>query len=228
MSKWKKVHILKRIKRKIRKKLWATKPVNFKDSNFEKAVLMSTEHKSNYYITYSEAEKCTNIIASIWTHVKDLNGIQAFSNLENAFLHCNHIKDLSPLSRCRKLRYFCISSNDLSVLVPLRRCVNLRQLHLDANHISDLTPLSDLPWLEDLSLTYNWELRDISPLITIPFLKKLDVSHTSVEHIAELGDFLIHIDELDLSATPAAKNEKEYINQVNKCRENAHKLPIKY
>ena len=64
---WKRIPFLKRIKRKIRKNLLAKHSVEFRDPYFEKAVLMSTEHKSDYYITHLEAEQCTNVIASIFT-----------------------------------------------------------------------------------------------------------------------------------------------------------------
>ncbi|MDX2070068.1 MAG: hypothetical protein SFV55_16695 [Haliscomenobacter sp.] len=62
------------------------------------------------------------------------------------------------------------------------------------------TELSELPWLEELILSENKNLKDISILAALPNLKMLNLYDTQVNNISPLSN-LVHLEDLVLART---------------------------
>lgn len=130
------------------------KPIDIKDATLKQA-LLSLLKKNNIIksdattITNVDAEKVTDLsgladeISKQGTKIKDLRGLEAFSNLTKLSLKDNEISDLSPLGKLEKLAEVDLSNNKISALKPLQHLENVTKLDLSSNEITDLAPYAD-------------------------------------------------------------------------------------
>lgn len=196
--------------------------VTFKDPVLE-AMVRGAMGKLEGDITVPEAEALTRLNLGIElqryisedTPIKDISGLENFTNLESLDLSYHAITDISPLAGLTKLTWLSLGGNpvaDLSPLVPLTslkgltlsncaaqnysplaKLVNLELLMLDNSTITDISPLASLTNLRHLNLAKS-SANDYSPLETIyPNLENKDF--IIVTTLAELGfnlDFNSH------------------------------------
>ncbi|NPV75961.1 MAG: hypothetical protein HPY59_06240 [Anaerolineae bacterium] len=188
--------------------------VTFADPALE-AMIRGSMGKTEGDLTLAEAQAVTRMnlsnelqnYISEGTPIKDLNGLENFTNLETLDLSNHAVTDLSPLRGLSKLTALSLAGNpvvdlsplaglaDLKLLIltgsqapdysALSNLVNLQVLLLDDSTITDLTPLAGLTNLRQLYLA-NSPIEDLSPLETIyPNLVQKDF--TIATTLAELG-----------------------------------------
>lgn len=190
--------------------------IDFEDPGLEAAVREAIEYRGGA-IPRNELERLTELDASD-RGIESLAGIEAMPNLSILDLTGNRIQDLSLLTEL----------------------VRLRELHLRDNNMVDLRgagieALGELPELELLNLRHNrgvshpespdehQRISDLSPLLELSGLVKLDLRDNHVEDVgalAELGS-LRHLDLRDnrLSenavAPLSALSQLEHLNLRN-------------
>lgn len=130
------------------------KPIDIKDTTLKQALLSLLKKNSVIKsdattITNVDAEKVSDLsgladeIPEQGTKIKDLSGLEAFSNLTKLSLKDNEISDLSPLSQLTKLTEVDLSNNKISDLKPLQHLENITKLDLSSNEITDLAPYAE-------------------------------------------------------------------------------------
>ena len=101
----------------------------------------------------------------------------------------NKISDLAPLENLTNLIGLDLSCNAVSNLYPLRNLTNLKRLKIGENRITSVDLLADLINLEYLYLNNyfyspqwagNNEIKDLTPLLNLINLKRLDVEHNPI------------------------------------------------
>lgn len=87
------------------------------------------------------------------TQVADLSWITTLTNLEKLFLASTKIKDLRPLVQLTQLRELTLSSKALRDISALPKLKNLDRLNLRGNpNLRRLTPLHKMAWLKVLTI----------------------------------------------------------------------------
>ena len=188
--------------------------VTFTDPVLE-AMVRGSMGKTEGDMTLAEAQAVTRMnlsnelqrTISEETPIKDLSGLENFTNLETLDLsnHAvtdisslqgltkltalslagNPVVDISPLEGLTKLKVLMLSGSKAQDYSVLSNLVNLQVLMLDNSTISDLTPLAGLTNLRHLSLAKS-SANDYSPLETIyPNLENKDFIIATT--LAELG-----------------------------------------
>ncbi|NLY08884.1 MAG: hypothetical protein GXZ11_03150 [Tissierellia bacterium] len=127
--------------------------------------------------------------------IKSIEGLETAVNLEKLILQENDISDLEPISKLTKLKYLNLLRNDIRDVEQLSELVNLEYLNLYSNQIADINPLSKLMKLTFLDVHFNndWDgsgrLKDISVVVNMPELVKLDIcSNSIIEDISAVKD----------------------------------------
>jgi hypothetical protein len=124
-------------------------------------------------------------------------------------------------------------------LKGMEYCTNLTYLHIGFQGITDLRPISELTKIEDLSLTQNWTIEDISPLSNLTNLKILDLEGNPIKDINALSSLtkltelilsrvkvsdltplsrLYNLEELDLGGVNVVINSLEPLRNLTKLR----------
>ena len=132
--------------------------------------------------------------------IQNLEGLQAFRNLEEAFFFVNSIRDGSPLADLYRLFHLDIGQNLLTDTEFLARLTAMRRLYLDSNLLSDtgpikgaestqgaptamLAPLANLVHLEFILLGFN-QIVDLSPLAAAPRLGNLSAPLNQISDVS--------------------------------------------
>ncbi len=103
----------------------------------------------------------------------DLSPIGGLTNLRNLSIHNGNITDLSALEGLTALAHIDLRSNKLATLDSLPALPNLVDLSVGENNLSDISQLSKQTTLQELTIAYNYPLKDISALLSLPNLKRL-------------------------------------------------------
>ena len=127
--------------------------------------------------------------------IKNISGIEKFTNLERLELYYNPISDISALSALTKLTYLS-ADNQISDISALSRLTNLTHLDLGSNQISDISALSGLTNLTYLELANN-QISDISALSGLTNLTFLSIFFNQISDISALSG-LTRLTNLDL------------------------------
>ena len=143
--------------------------------------------------------------------IRDLTGLEYFTNLKTLGLVNNGIQNISILAKLPQLTKVNLGKNAIYDLRPLTALKELSQLNLHQNQISDVTPLTELNLLVSLNLADNkiekpqyfgedFQVKeldvsgnpiiDLSPIGLIVGLEKLNVSRTEVKRVFSLFDLL--------------------------------------
>jgi len=150
----------------------------------------------------------------------DLNSLSNCSDLTDIRLNDNQLNtiDLQPLSKLRKLKFLDLSNNHLASinLSNLSRCRELENLYLHGNAFNeiDLLPLASCRALRILTITRkksegfqstDAEI-DISPLIGLQKLKRVDISPAHK----------VYIGVLDVISDSVPRGLRKYIRREKK------------
>jgi len=115
--------------------------------------------------------------------LKDIEGIQKFTNLKELNLSKNEIRNLNPLKALVNLEWVNLSHNRIISVKPLSELGNLEYLSLGFNNISDAGSIANLTQLKKLYLSNNQplnysfleKLSDLQELY-LPAPEDLDIS----------------------------------------------------
>lgn len=132
------------------------------------------------------------------SHIKDLTGLDIFSNLIKLTLKNNEIEDITVLKNLNKLNYLDISGNVISDISSLRYLNNLNELYAQANIIDNVTPLNKLHELKILKISDN-QIENISDLSDLSALKNLQLSGNKISNNINILNGLSDLEILDVS-----------------------------
>ena len=103
----------------------------------------------------------------------------------------NQIRDIGPLANMTEMEYLYLDYNQISDLTPLANMTKLVTLELEGNYVSDISPLpfGRMRALRSLNLTWNGQIRDISPLARAPqrTLETLFLGRNQISDISPLA-----------------------------------------
>lgn len=190
-----------------------SEPLTFADPVL-KAVLMASIGKSSGDITAEEAASITELnLSSQWRRyipsdqtISDLQGLEAFVNLQSLDLSFQSVSDLRPLAGLVKLKSLSLAGNPISDLSPLAELTGLERLMLSACEADDYSVLSKLLNLEYLMLDHS-KIEDLSVLSPLTKLKALYLEAVPTKNFfplkeiytgLELKDFTLSTKLVDL------------------------------
>lgn len=155
-------------------------------------------------ITLAEAQAVTRLnLSNEWQRyssdgaaIKDIGGLESFTNLESLDLSFHAITDISPLSGLTKLTSLSLGANPITDISPLAGLTNLQVLNLSGCAAQDYSPLSGLANLQFLKLD-NSTLADVSPLATLTNLRHLYLANSPVNGYAPLAEIYPNLEGKD-------------------------------
>ena len=162
--------------------------VNIPDVNLRTAIAEALDKAPNSSITRAEMATLRDLRAED-VGIRNLTGLEAATNLEEAILNHNLISNLSPLARLSRLRTIRIGDNTISDLSPLAKSMSLQRLDIWENLISDLSPLADLINLESINFSDN-AVSDLSSLSGLIRLDLIAMSRNPIGDLAPLNGLI--------------------------------------
>jgi len=146
-----------------------------------------------------------------------IDTISGLTNLRELDLSFIPITDISPLSSLVNLESLTLNDNGLADLTGVEGMVNLQNLIAIYNEITDLSSLSSNISLERLSLSFNADLSDLSPLRSLINLQDLSLQGTNISDLSPLSS-LVNLRLLDIENTAvtslAPLSELKYITHI--------------
>jgi len=181
--------------------------VTFADPLLEKMV-RAAMNKPEGDITIADAEAVKELNLGIdWqqepaegTQIKDISGLENFTNLENLDLHFHAIKDISPLAGLTMLNSLSLGGNPVADIEPLSGLTNLGWLTLFNCKAQDYTPLANLTGLGTLLMDHS-TISDVKMLSGLKNLTWLALAHTQVSDVSPLSA-LVNLKKLTLAECP--------------------------
>ena len=158
--------------------------VRIPDTNLRAAIAEALDKAPGAVITASEMTTLRRIEAED-ANIRDLTGLEAATNLEEARLHHNLISDLSPLAGLPRLHTIRVGDNTISDLSPLAKSGTLEGLDIWENLISDLSPLAGLINLRWINFSDN-AVSNLTPLAGLIRLDWIGMSRNPIGNLAPL------------------------------------------
>jgi len=177
-------------------------------------------------ITLAEAQAVTRMnlsnelqrTISEETPIKDLSGLENFTNLETLDLSSHAVTDISPLAGLTKLTTLSLAGNPVTDVSPLAGLTDLQLLVLSGSQAQDYSALSNLGNLQVLLLD-NSTISDVFPLASLTNLQTLYLDKSSAEDFSSLEniyttlankDFIIPTTLKDLGFNLDPNNHEAY------------------
>lgn len=166
-------------------------------------------------------------------NVRDLTGLENFSNLKNLNLSANPIEDLKPIENLTNLEnlqlYYGLMifsgidyNNEIKNVYVIGNLTNLYRLDITNCKLEDISFLANLNNLVSLDLQQN-QISDISPLKNLTNLSYLSLGSNNISNIGDLSNLtnlntLILQDNLitDISAIENLTNLNKLWLNINK------------
>jgi len=155
--------------------------ITFKDINFENAIRKNL-NKPTGDITETDVQKITKLSVHELKSIKDISGIEYFTNLMEFSLTDSSVSDISSLSSLTKLKKLSLPNNEITDITPLKGLTNLIFLDLKnssleyigqhKNRISNISALSGLKNLKNLCISSDY-IKDYSPLESLRGLRSI-------------------------------------------------------
>jgi len=164
--------------------LFYTQKLNFKDQNFEKAVIENFDVNKNGAIEQPEADAVTNLFL-VQKGITSADDAKLFANVKMIVLDDNNITNVS-IGGFAHLQLFSCTGCKMSSF-KAENLKNLTSLYLD-NNLLESTSLKETPEIDQLTLSLN-QLKTID-LTALKNLRKLNVEHNKIL-------------KLDISGNPA-------------------------
>lgn len=183
----------------------ASDTVTFADPVLE-AMVRGSMGRPEGDITVSEAEAVTRLNLSIeWqryiseeTLIKDIGGLESFTNLESLDLSFHAITDITPLAGLKKLTSLSLSNNPVADISPLAGLTGLKVLILTGCKAQDYAPLAKLVNLDFLMLDHA-TIADVSPLASLTKLKHLYLTGSPINNYFPLSDIYQNLEQKDFT-----------------------------
>ena len=179
--------------------------ITFADPVLE-TLVRATMGKPEGGITVAEAEAVTRLsLSTEWqryisqeTPIKDIGGLESFTDLESLDLSFHAITDITPLAGLKKLTSLSLSNNPVADITPLAGLTNLKVLTLTGCAAQDYSPLAKLVNLEFLMLD-NSTITDVSPLAALTKLKHLYLTGSPINNYLPLSDIYQNLEQKDFT-----------------------------
>jgi len=179
--------------------------VTFSDPALE-TMVRTTMGKPEGGITAEEAEAVTRLsLSTEWqryisqkTPIKDIGGLESFTNLESLDLSFHAITDITPLAGLKKLTSLSLSNNPVADISPLAGLTNLKVLILTGCKAQDYAPLAKLVNLDFLMLDHA-TIADVSPLASLTKLKHLYLTGSPINNYFPLSDIYQNLEQKDFT-----------------------------
>lgn len=130
--------------------------------------------------------------------IRDIDGLEAFTNLEHLDLSLHEISDITPLAGLTKLNTLLLGGNPIQDISPLNGFTSLEFLNLSGCAAQDYAPLAELTSLEYLNLA-NSSLVDVTPLAGLISLKYLFLNGSPVSNYLPLSEIAPGLLEKDFT-----------------------------
>jgi Leucine-rich repeat (LRR) protein len=186
----------------------ASDVVTFSDPTLE-AMVRGSMGKPKGNITMAEAETVTRLNLSVdWCQqyisqgslIKNIGGLESFTNLENLDLSSQAVSDITPLSGLTKLTTLSLNGNPIADIAPLAKLTNLKWLKLTGCVANDYSPLSELVNLNLLILDKS-TISDVSPLVALTNLKYLFLADSQIKNYMPLMEIYPNLEQSDFDAS---------------------------
>lgn len=155
-------------------------------------------------ITLAEAQAVTRMnfsnelqsYISDETPIKDLSGLENFTNLETLDLSNHAVTDISPLQELTKLISLSLAGNPVADVSPLAGLTKLKVLILSGSRAPDYSSLSNLVNLQVLMLD-NSTISDLTPLAGLTNLRQLHLANATIEDLYPLETIYPNLEDKD-------------------------------
>lgn len=174
---------------------------------------------SNYPENY-EIRKCQGLRELDVSNkpVSDVSFLANFTFLEKLNLSKTNVKDLSPIKDLKRLKELNLAGSKVDTLLYLKDLTNLevldvsglqiysleniaglikmRELTCGENRLRDLEPLRNMSMLEELDISLNYAIKDVTPIVGLVNLEKLRLKKVAIGSLAPLTSLvnLVHLD----------------------------------
>lgn len=156
--------------------------LEFKDKNFEKAVLENFDLNKNGILEPLEAGTATNLFL-VQKGITSTEDLHFFKNVKMIVLDDNAIPDI-VLNNLDQLELFSCTGCKIT-LFKAENLKNLNALYLDNNLLEGIS-LKGIPKIDQLTLSLN-QLKEID-LLQLKTLRKLNLEHNKLQKIDISGN----------------------------------------
>ncbi|WP_374464909.1 leucine-rich repeat domain-containing protein [Chryseobacterium sp.] len=156
--------------------------LEFKDKNFEKAVLGNFDLNKNGILEVSEADMVMNLFLT-QKGITSAEDLTLFKNVKMVVLDDNIIPDIT-ISNLDQLELFSCTGCKISSF-NAENLKNLTSLYLDNNLLESIS-LAGIPKIDQLTLSLN-QLKTIN-LLQFKALRKLNLEHNKLQKIDISGN----------------------------------------
>lgn len=199
------------------------------DNNFQtclKTRYPSTINSSNV-IQNTEAEKINSLLCPNYK-IKNVEGLQAFKNIQTLNLTNNEITELPALENLTKLTYIEVSSNLLESFPNVSKSKSLKEIYAQRNNIRFIPNLNQ----NDSLLTFYFHTNQLDTLPDLSNLKKLEkfnVAHNNLKRLPDLSNLtalkIFYVWSNQLTEIPSLTN-LTLLDDVNIAYNKLTKLPV--
>ncbi|PKF74150.1 leucine-rich repeat domain-containing protein [Chryseobacterium sp. PMSZPI] len=156
--------------------------IDFKDKNFEKAVLENFDANKNGTLEQAEMGLVTNLFLT-QKGITSTDDLRLFKNVKMIILDDNAIPEVS-ISNLDKLELFSCTGCKISSF-KAENLTSLASLYLD-NNVLSIISLKATPRIDQLTLSLN-QLKTID-LSQLKNLRKLNIEHNKIQKIDISGN----------------------------------------
>jgi Leucine-rich repeat (LRR) protein len=161
--------------------------VNIPDANFKTRLInLGVDTNNDGNIQQSEALAKTSL-TMFNAFINNLEGINAFANLEYLDINNNNISDISVVNGLLNLESLNCSNNNISTLTTLNNLPNLSTMNCSINPLTNVSGIANMPNLTQLFVYNCPQLTDLSAVITHPTLTTLSCSHNNSSVLATIS-----------------------------------------
>ncbi|KFF25337.1 leucine-rich repeat domain-containing protein [Chryseobacterium vrystaatense] len=161
---------------------FCTQKLNFKDQNFEKAVLENFDLDKNGSLEQMEADAVTNLFL-VQKGIKSADDVSLFKNAKMIVLDDNTISSIS-ISGLSHLNLFSCTGCGMSSF-KAEALNSLGSLYLDNNLLENFL-VKETPQINQLTLSLN-QLRTIN-ITLLKNLRKLNIEHNKIQKLDISGN----------------------------------------
>nr|WP_312579999.1 leucine-rich repeat domain-containing protein [Sedimentibacter sp.] len=212
------------------------KIISFEDIKLKEAILNNgVDTNNDNQISIYEAESYSELLDLSNSKIKNIDGIQYFTDVKILNLSNNSITDINLISDLKGLTSLDLSYNEIEDISTLYNCTNLIMIDLSSNKIYDIDVISKLINLQFLGLSNNNisnvdkignlndlkyllidnnNISDIYSLKNLPMIEELWINDTSVSSIPD--ELLIKLRKVNISNTKVDESDIKDITEIIK------------
>lgn len=143
--------------------------------------------------SFAELKQIHDLELGVYEDHADLEAVGKLVQLEKLRLSVsgsrwtsNRIDSIAQLEGLLKLKSLNVNHIGLKSLAPVKKMTALQYLYCSNNHIRSIKPLEMLSELQELDVSYNKSLRDVSVLRKLTNLTKVDLQGTNIDFLPDI------------------------------------------